>query len=102
MYAVMTTGGKQYRVAEGDRLRVQKLDAEAGATVELPVNLIATESDVVIDPAALSGAKVLASIVGHGRAKKIKVFKYKRRQGFRKTQGHRQDYTTLKIEAIQQ
>jgi len=101
MYAVMTTGGKQYRVAQGDRLRVQKIDVEKGGTVELPVSLIANDGDVVIDPAKLGGAKVVATVVEHGRLKKIKVFKYKRRQGYRRTQGHRQDYTTIKIEAIQ-
>ena len=92
MYAVMNTGGKQYQVEEGDRLRIQKLDIEAGGTVEMTVSLIADGENIVFDPSELSSAKIVATVVDHGRAKKIRVFKYKRRQGYRRTQGHRQDW----------
>ncbi|MBI1318516.1 MAG: 50S ribosomal protein L21 [Candidatus Hydrogenedens sp.] len=102
MYAVVTTGGKQYRVSEGDVLRVEKIDQEVGATVEFAkVNMVSTEGGVVVDPAALESAKVQAQVLEHGRRKKIRVFKYKRRKNFRKTIGHRQYYTQIKITAIQ-
>lgn len=102
MYAVVNTGGKQYRVAPGDRLRVEKLDAEIGQTVELDkVSLIANGDSVVVDPQALASAKVVAEVLSQGRAKKIRVFKYKRRKNYRRTIGHRQSYTELAIREIQ-
>lgn len=102
MYAVVSTGGKQYRVSQGDTLRVEKLEAEIGATVELShVSLIAKEDGIVVDPAALASAKVIADVVDQGRAKKIRVFKYKRRKQYHRTHGHRQSYTELIIRDIQ-
>lgn len=102
MYAVITTGGKQYRVAQGDVLRVEKLTAGIGDTVTLDqVGLLVKDDGIVVDPEALAGAKVLATVVDHDREKKIRVFKYKRRQGYRRTQGHRQHYTEIRISEIQ-
>lgn len=101
MYAVVTTGGKQYRVSEGDVLRVEKLAGEVGDTLELgPVSMIAGDSGVTLG-AALASAKVTAQVVSQGRRKKIRVFKYKRRKGYRRTQGHRQSFTEVRITAIQ-
>lgn len=102
MYAVVMTGGKQYRVSEGDILRVEKLEAPVGGTVELDqVRLVAKDDGVIVDPQGLASAKVVAEVTGQGRRKKIRVFKYKRRKNYRRTYGHRQDYTELKIREIQ-
>lgn len=102
MYAVVMTGGKQYKVALGDSLRVEKLDVPVGGTVELDqVRLVAKDEGVVVDPQALSTAKVIAKVTGQGRLKKIRVFKYKRRKNYHRTIGHRQSYTQLKIQEIQ-
>ncbi len=102
MYAVVTTGGKQYKVAQGDSIRVEKIDSPVGELVELDqVSLIAADGGIVADPAALSSAKVTAEVTGHGQAKKIRVYKYKRRKGYERTQGHRQQYTDLTIREIQ-
>ncbi len=102
MYAVVMTGGKQYKVAPGDTLRVEKLDVPVGGTVELDqVRLVAKDEGVVVDPQALSSAKVIAKVMGQGRLKKIRVFKYKRRKNYHRTIGHRQSYTQLKIQEIQ-
>lgn len=101
MYAVVTTGGKQYKVATGDVLRVEKLEASVGDTVELDqVKLIANDDGIVVDPAKLEAAKVVAQVTDAGRGKKIRVFKYKRRKNYRRTYGHRQSYTELKIQDI--
>lgn len=101
MYAVVITGGKQYKVAQGDRLRVEKLDAEIGETVDLgPVCMVAKEDGLVLDPVALGSAKVVAEVVGAGRRKKIRVFKMKRRKNYKRTYGHRQDYTEIKVREI--
>ena len=102
MYAVVTTGGKQYRVAEGDVLRVEKIDQEVGGDFELgAVNFIAKGDDVFAGPDALGSAKVTATITGHGKRKKIRVFKYKRRKNYRRTAGHRQQFTEIKIKSIE-
>ena len=102
MYAVIVTGGKQYRVAQGDRLRVEKLDNAVGEMVEIhDVRLISKEDEVIVDPGALSSAKVIAEVTGAGRRKKIRVFKMKRRKNYSRTYGHRQDYTELVIRDIQ-
>lgn len=101
MYAVISTGGKQYRVAEGDVLRVEKLDAAIGDTVELgPVHLMVNDDGITADPEGLASAKVTAEITGHGRRKKIRVFKYKRRKNYRRTQGHRQSYTEIRVNGL--
>ena len=101
MYAVVTTGGKQVRVAQGECFRVEKIDAPIGDTVELSkVNLLATDEKLIVDPAALEKAKVVCTVMGQGRAKKIRVFKKKRRKNYARTQGHRQRYTELKVREI--
>ncbi len=102
MYAVVSTGGKQYKVAQGDVLRVEKLDAPVGETVELDsVSLVAKEDGLVVDPNALSAAKVLVEVTGQGRLKKIRVFKKKRRKNYMRTYGHRQNYTEITVREIQ-
>ena len=102
MYAVVTTGGKQYRVAQGDLIRVEKLDNPVGDLVELDeVQLIAKGgADVVVDPQALTDSKVVAEVKAHGLNKKIRVYKYKKRKGYERTQGHRQCFTELEIREI--
>ncbi len=100
MYAVIETGGKQYRVAPGDVLRVEKLAAEAGEAIDLErVLLINDDNEVRIGTPTLS-EKVTARVLGHGRGEKIRIFKMKRRKQYRKHAGHRQDYTELEITSI--
>jgi len=101
MYAVVATGGKQVKVTPGAVLRVECLDAPVGDTIELgEVKLLAGESGLVVDPKALAGAKVVCVVTAHGRGKKIRVFKYKKRKNYSRTQGHRQNYTQLKVKDI--
>ncbi len=102
MYAVIKTGGKQYKVAENSRVRVEKLDYPVGERVELDdVRLvIGDDAAIVTDASALQAARVVAEIEGHGRSKKIRVYKKKRRKGYERTQGHRQAYTLIRIEEI--
>jgi len=101
MYAVVETGGKQYRVAVGDVVRVEKLEAAAGSSVNLDKVLMITDGDNVrIGAPNLSGATVTATVKAHGRGDKIRVFRMRRRKHFRKTLGHRQHYTELEITAI--
>lgn len=101
MYAVIETGGKQYRVAPGDVIEVELLDASEGAEVALDRVLMVTDGDQVkIGTPMVSGAKVTAKVKAHGRADKIRIFKLRRRKNFRKTQGHRQHYTRIEITGI--
>ncbi len=101
MYAIVRTGGKQYQVATGDTLRVEKLKGEVGDTVELSdVLMIADGDNIKIGRPVVDGAKVVAKIVDQGKAKKVLVFKKKRRQGYRVLRGHRQLFTALSIEEI--
>lgn len=101
MYAVIQTGGKQYRVAVGDRLKVETLGAEPGDNIELDkVLMISDNGDVQVGTPTLDGKTVSAEVVDNGRGEKIKVFKMKRRQGYRRTQGHRQNYTEIEITSI--
>ena len=101
MYAIVTTGGKQYQVAQGDRLRVEKLAGEVGDSVELSqVLLVADGDDVKVGQPMIDGAKVTARIIEQGKGKKIVVFKKKRTQGYRRKQGHRQLFTALEIQEI--
>lgn len=97
MYAVVTTGGKQHKVAVNDTVAVEKLDAAVGESVDLSVLLVADGENVVSDASGLSGATVTAEVVGHGKADKVVVFKFKKRKGYKKTRGHRQPLTLLKI-----
>ncbi|UCE85567.1 MAG: 50S ribosomal protein L21 [Deltaproteobacteria bacterium] len=102
MYAVVRTGGKQLRVRPGDSVRVEKLDGAVGKQVELSdVLLIGGEGDRRIGTPRVDGARVIGTITAHGRGEKITVFKFKRRKNYRRKQGHRQDYTELKIEKIE-
>jgi len=102
MYAVVVTGGKQYKVAQGDRLRVERLDAAVGTSVDLDqVRLVSKDDGLIVDPAALNGAKVVAEVTAQGKGKKVRVFKKKRRKNYMRLQGHRQHYTELLIRDIQ-
>jgi len=101
MYAVFKTGGKQYRVAEGDLLRVEKIKGEVGEAVEFDeVLMIVNGERVEIGRPILTDSKVVGEIVEQGKSKKIIVFKSKRRKGYRKKKGHRQKHTALKIKEI--
>ena len=99
-YAVIKTGGKQYRVEEGQTLLVERLPDDAGATVELTPLLLAGDGDPVFDADKLSGSPVRAEIVGHERGKKLRVFKFKPKRGYRRRTGHRQELTRLRITKI--
>lgn len=101
MYAVIQTGGKQYRVSEGDRIRVEKLAGNVGTNVEFGDVLMVGGDKVAVGKPHVAGAKVTAEIVGQDRAKKIIVFKMRRRKNYRRKNGHRQPYTELKITGIQ-
>jgi len=101
MYAVIMTGGKQYKVSEGDTLKIEKIAGEVGETIELSEVLMVGGEEVQIGTPLLPGAKVTARIVEQGKDKKVIVFKSKRRQGYRKTYGHRQTITRLKITGIE-
>ncbi|MFU8793285.1 MAG: 50S ribosomal protein L21 [Acholeplasmataceae bacterium] len=100
MYAVIQTGGKQVRVTEGQEIYIEKLDVEAGDTYEFNDVLMIGGESVTIGSPLVAGAKVVAQVLKHGRAKKIIVFKYKRRKNYKRKQGHRQSYTKLLIEKI--
>lgn len=102
MYVIVQTGGKQYRVGLGDVIRVEKLPGEVGDMVALDkILLAATEADVQIGQPYLAGAQITGQILRQGKAKKILVFKKKRRKNYRRLRGHRQPYTALQIKDIQ-
>lgn len=102
MYAIIQTGGKQYKVTEGEMVKVEKLNAEAGDKVTLDqVLMLKDDNGTKIGSPLLDGAKVTAAVLEQGRGKKITVYKYKRRKNARKKQGHRQAYTKLLIEKIE-
>lgn len=101
MYAVMITGGKQYRVKEGQTILVEKLEAEAGSSIKFDnILMISNGESVTIGAPNIKGGSVQAEVIGHGRGKKIRIIKMKRRKHHMKTMGHRQDYTELKITKI--
>lgn len=101
MYAVIRTGGKQYRVAEGDKLRVEKLVADEGAEIEFDqVMLLADGEQVQVGKPILNGQKVQAQVLSHGRGKKVKIIKFRRRKHHLKRQGHRQSFTEVRITGI--
>lgn len=100
MYAVIKTGGKQYRVSEGDRLRVEKLEGSVGAAVEFSEVLMLGGDKVAIGTPMLAGAKVSAEIIAQGLGKKIIVFKMRRRKRYRNKNGHRQPFTELRVKGI--
>ena len=99
-FAIIRTGGKQYRVEKGAKVRVPSLKDEVGASVHLEVIASVDGGNTKIGAPAVDGAKVTATVVDHGRDAKIVVFKKKRRKHYKRTKGHRQGYTTLKIESI--
>lgn len=100
-YAVIRTGGKQYRVAEGQSLRIEKIDGEAGSEVQFKDVVMANgEAGVVVDPAKLGSMKVTAKIVRQGRGRKVHTLRYTRRKGFQKRIGHRQSFTEIRIQSI--
>ena len=101
MYAVIKTGGKQYRVAEGDIFAVERLDGEQGSTITFD-NVLAVGSGegLKLGKPTLEGAKVEAEVLAQGRAKKVIVFKFKRRKGYKRTKGHRQYFTRLRVKSI--
>ena len=102
MYAVLLTGGKQYRVQEGDVIYVEKLNADVDSTVELnEVLAVGTEDGIKVGTPVVEGAKVVAKVAAQGKAKKVIVFKYKSKKDYRRKNGHRQPYTKLVIEKIE-
>ena len=100
MYAVIKTGGKQYRVKQGDRLRVEKLAGDVGGNVTLDEVLMIGGEKVVVGTPQVKGAKVTAEIVAQDRDKKVIIFKFRRRKNYRRKRGHRQPFTELKITGI--
>jgi large subunit ribosomal protein L21 len=101
MYAIIQTGGKQYRVQPGDTVHIEKLPGDAGSAVEFEEVLLLSDSEnVAVGRPTISGAKVTGEIVSHGRGKKVLVFKFMRRKDYRRKNGHRQDYTAVKINDI--
>ncbi|MEK6749137.1 MAG: 50S ribosomal protein L21 [Pseudomonadota bacterium] len=102
MYAVIMTGGKQYRVTPGQTLKIETLPAEAGSTVDLDkVLMVGGDEGIKVGAPYLTGGKVSVEVIGHGRGDKIRIVKFRRRKHYRKTQGHRQNYTEIKITGIQ-
>ena len=100
MYAIIETGGKQYKVEANDVINVEKLDVEVGSKVELPVLMLVDAGKVTNGNPYVNGAKVTAEVVEQGKADKIVVFKYKAKKNYRRKQGHRQPYTALKILSV--
>lgn len=101
MYAIIATGGKQYKVSEGDVIRVEKLGKEAGEAVVFDQVLAVRNDDTLVTGADAASAKVSGTVVENGKAKKVIVYKYKRKTGYHKKNGHRQQYTEVKIDSIQ-
>jgi large subunit ribosomal protein L21 len=101
MYAVIATGGKQYKVQEGDIIKVEKIAGDAGAEVSFDVLMLSDGENVTIGQPSVEGASVAGHIVDQGKARKILVFKYKRRKRYRRKFGHRQPYTAVKINKIE-
>lgn len=100
MYAIVKTGGKQYKVAPGDKINIEKLDAEVGETVELPVICVVDGSKVEADPAKASKTKVTAEVIEQFKGEKQLVFKFKKRKNYKRLRGHRQQLTRVQINAI--
>ena len=101
MYAVIETGGKQYRVTEGQSIKVEKLDADQGSSVDLDkVLLVANGDDIKVGAPYVEGGKVTATVKSHGRGKKVMIMKFRRRKHHQKIQGHRQHFTELEITGI--
>ena len=99
MYAIIATGGKQYKVSEGDVIKVEKLDAEAGNVVTFDQVIAVKDNDLKVGE-AVANATVTATVMDHAKGKKVIVYKYKRKTGYHKKNGHRQAYTAVKIDKI--
>jgi large subunit ribosomal protein L21 len=97
MHAIIETGGKQYRVAPGDVVRIEKLEGEVGTEVELPLRAVFKDEGQLLAGADLGQATVKGTILGNGRGKKVLVFKFKRKKQYKRTIGHRQDFTEVKV-----
>jgi large subunit ribosomal protein L21 len=101
MYAVIKTGGKQYRVTSGEKLKVEQITADVGSEIVLEEVLMVADGDnITLGSPLLNGASVKAKIVSHGRGDKVRIFKMRRRKHYRKSQGHRQNYTEIEILGI--
>mgnify|MGYP000914765075 CR=1 FL=1 len=100
MYAVIETGGKQYRVQPGEQIRVERLPAESGAQVTFPPLLVADGAAVRVGTPVVAGAQVTAEVIGEEKGEKLTIYKYRRRKGYRRKTGHRQVYTALRIVEI--
>lgn len=100
MYAIIATGGKQYKVSEGDEIYVEKIDAEDGSEIKFDSVLAISKDDSLVCGADVEKASVTATVVKQGRGKKVIVYKYKRKTGYHKKNGHRQAYTCVKIDKI--
>ena len=100
MYAIIATGGKQYKVSEGDIIKIEKLGKAEGESVTFDKVLLVSDKETVVGNPTVAGATVTASVVCEGKDKKVIVYKYKRKTGYHKKNGHRQQYTALKIEKI--
>ncbi|MBC7945816.1 MAG: 50S ribosomal protein L21 [Burkholderiales bacterium] len=101
MYAVIKSGGKQYRVVSGEKLKVETISQEVGAEIVLDQILMVADGDKLsFGNPLVSGATIKATVISHGRGEKIKIFKMRRRKHYRKTQGHRQNYTEIQINSI--
>ena len=100
MYAIVKTGGKQYKVAAGDKINIEKLNSEVGEQVELEAICVVDGANVIADPAEAAKTKVVATVVEQFKGQKVKVFKFKKRKNYKKLQGHRQKLTRVQIETI--
>ena len=101
MYAVIKTGGKQYRVAPGEKIKIEQIPADVGAQIVLDQVLMVSDGDAVqLGNPLVSGATVSATVIAHGRGAKVKIFKLRRRKHYQRTQGHRQNYTEIRVDSI--
>jgi large subunit ribosomal protein L21 len=101
MYAVIKTGGKQYRVAPGEKLKIEQIPADVGSQITLDQVLMVGEGESVrVGNPLVAGATVTATVVSHGRGEKVRIFKLRRRKHYQRTQGHRQNYTEIRVDAI--
>ena len=100
MYAIVTTGGKQYKVSQDDIINVEKLDAKVGDKINLDVMMLVDGEKVTNGNPLVKGAEVVAEVLGHGKEDKVVVFKYKAKKNYRRKQGHRQPFTALKIVSV--
>jgi len=101
VYAVIKTGGKQYRVASGEKLKIEHISQEVGSEIVLEQVLLIADGDKIATGAPwVRDAKVKATVIAHGRGEKVQIFKMRRRKNYRRTQGHRQNYTEIRIDAI--